>query len=59
MDIALNNANYNNLEEKLLNLVNNYKSTNIKKTLSRMFNQITNSASISYVGELNKNDIMF
>lgn len=59
MDIVLNQGNYNNLDNRLFNAVYNCKIENVKKSLSLLFNDDSIRKGVNYIGELNKNDVMF
>lgn len=59
MDIVLNQGNYNNLNNKLLYAVYNCKIDNVKKSLNLLFDDISIKKCVNYIGELNKNDLMF
>lgn len=39
--------------------MNNFRIENAKNKLSEILNQISENKNINYIGELNKNDIMF
>ncbi len=59
MDIALNQGVYNNYEGKLLHLVRDLRVKNIERLLVGLFDNISESKSAGYIGQLNKNDVMF
>ena len=44
---------------KLYSVVSNLKIANIEKVLSEMFEVKGDSPAVKYIGELNKNDLMF
>lgn len=58
MEIALHPTKTLDLCEKVRNISNLCKISNIEKMLSNCFESIPNNSPIDYVGELNKNDIM-
>lgn len=58
MEIAVQQGITLDLGQRIKNLSNLYKISNIEKMLSDCLESLPNSSPINYVGELNKNDIM-
>ena len=58
MEIAVQQGITLDLGQKIKNLRNLCKISNIEKMLSDCFESMPNQSPIDYVGELNKNDIM-
>lgn len=59
MDIVLNSVNYGNLDNRLLQVIYNCKIKSAKETLNLLFKNLSTKEGLNYIGELNKNDIMF
>ena len=58
MEIAVQQGITLDLGQKIKNLSNLCKISNIEKMLSDCFESMPNQSPIDYVGKLNKNDIM-
>jgi hypothetical protein len=55
MDMVIKDS----IDTKLCNMVSNFKIEEMKNTLLQMFENAEKTNSIYYIGELNKNDLMF
>ena len=56
MEILVNNnVNF----QEIYNTMNNFRLNNAKKIIFETFDKISESKSLNYIGELNKNDVMF
>jgi predicted regulator of amino acid metabolism with ACT domain len=56
MEISANNCvNF----KEIYCAVNNFKMINTEKKLTEIFNKISDNKNLNYIGELNKNDVMF
>ncbi len=49
----------NDLGSKLLAVITSFQVSEIPKSLADIFDSISKNENLSYVGELNKNDLMF
>ncbi|MCM1338329.1 MAG: hypothetical protein NC191_01500 [Muribaculaceae bacterium] len=58
MDIAIQRGVTLDFSQRIRNISNLCKISNIEKMLSNCLESMPNKSPIDYVGELNKNDIM-
>lgn len=53
--LVKNNVNF----REIYYAINNFKMVNTEKMLSDIINKISDNKNFKYIGELNKNDLMF
>lgn len=58
MDIVLKRGTQADLFEKIRNIAELCKISNIEKYISESFEKVPNSSALKYIGEFNKSDVM-